>query len=84
MAGAADYVNVERITSKTGDVIVETVKVSAEGLAIILFEDQLYQVRETIVKRQAAICELERLLREDYDSMNKLQRTINELQNRRR
>ncbi len=83
MSGANAYVNVGRITSSTGAVIVEEVKVSAEGLAIILFEDQLYKVQESIRKRQAEIRRLEELLREDYQAASRLSSAIAELQGRR-
>ena len=83
MTGPDAYVNVGRITSSTGAVIVEEVKVSAEGLAIILFEDQLYKVQESIRKRQAEIRRLEELLCEDYQAASRLSSAITELQGRR-
>ena len=77
------YVNVGRISASSGAVIVEDVKVSAEGLAIILFEDQIYKTRQSIQKRQAQIRELEQLVREDYDALNKYTRSVEEIRNRR-
>ena len=83
MTGTDAYVSVGRISASSGAVIVEDVKVSAEGLAIILFEDQIYKIRQSIQKRQAQIRELEQLVREDYDALNKYTRSVEEIRNRR-
>lgn len=83
MTGPDAYVNVGRISASSGHVIVEDVKVSAEGLAIILFEDQIYKTRVAIQKRQAQIRELEQLLREDYEALNKYTRSVEEIRGRR-
>lgn len=79
MKACGQYVKVLGIVPVEGDVIVQDVHISREGLSIILLEDQIFNIRKRMTQRSRQLTQLQAEQVADQQAIDKLLQAVNQI-----
>lgn len=79
MKACGQYVKVLGIVPVEGDVIVQDVHISREGLSIILLEDQIFNIRKRMTQRRRQLTQLQAEQVADQQAIDKLLQAVNQI-----